>query len=119
MQELGVRAVINFWPKIDPDWGSLPVDWYWFVPSARSATMMESRVLRAAVAVADYLRSDKTACTLVLCEAGKTRSVFFSVLVVREYMRCTYASAEQRVLRMVPNAKLKSIMVDWLHQQKD
>ena len=113
LNDLHIRAVVNFWPKIDPDWGTLPIDWYWYLPVSRSMNMLSPHILRAACAVADYLKEDN-AVALILCEAGKTRSVFFSILVLREVLDCSYANAWQHVLQAVPTAHLKPGMLVWL-----
>lgn len=116
MEEWGVSAIINFWPKVDPDLAEVPLDWYWQLSSPRSEEMLEPRMLCAADAVANYLELQNTG-VLVLCEAGKTRSVFFCILLYHA-MGHTWEQSQEFVLGKVPSAMLKGFMLDWLADQK-
>lgn len=119
VEDVGLKAVINFWPKIDPDLADLGLDWYWQLSTPRSEGMLLPHIMQAAESVADYLKMKNTN-VLVLCEAGKTRSVFFCVLVMAHLFKDdTYADVYARVKEAVPGTSLKGFMVDWLKEQDD
>jgi hypothetical protein len=111
-----IRSVVNLWPKIDPDLGDAGLDWVWQISCPRSEDALLPHVEGAARAVADYLRSPGGS-TLVLCEAGRTRSVFFCCLVVRHLLRGTYASAREMVCAAVPGAELKGFHLAALRER--
>lgn len=110
-REAGINAVVNFWPKIDPDLADIGLDWSWQISRPRSEGMLDPYVELAARSVADYLDHGRV---LVLCEAGKTRSVFFCILVVHFELGVSYTEAKEIVLSAVPAAELKGFMLDWL-----
>lgn len=114
-QEHGITAVVNFWPKVDSDLGDLGLDWYWQISCPRSEQMLEERIMRAAACVSDYLTIPNTS-VLVLCEAGKTRSVFFCILLVSVYKDISYAAAHTLVKKACPGIGLKGFMTDWLEK---
>jgi len=116
LAEWGISAIVNFWPKVDPDLAEIPLDWYWQLSSPRSEEMLAPRMMYAAGAVADYLDLDGTG-VLVLCEAGKTRSVFFCILLYHE-LGHTWEQSQEYVLNKVPGASLKGFMLDWLKDQE-
>lgn len=107
LQEYGIRTVVNFWPKIDPDMGEAPVDNYLFLAAPRSLQMLERRMEKGADLVANLAQ---TAPVLVLCEAGVTRSVYFCVLVLSRLEGLTLAAAYDRV-RGVIRTDLKPFML--------
>lgn len=112
--ELDLKTVVNFWPKTDAELGFLGLHWYWQISSPRSEQMLEPYILQAAESVADYLLRKKENNTLILCEAGKTRSVFFTILVVSMYKDISYLDAREYVAEKVPGMSLKGFMEDWL-----
>lgn len=116
-EDWGVRAIVNFWPKVDPDLAEIDLDWYWQLSAPRSEQMLQPRMVNAAESVSDYLCRVEGACALVLCEAGKTRSVFFCILVVAIYEGITYAAAMKQVLGNIPSVSLKGFMLDWFKEQ--
>lgn len=113
--ELGIKVVVNFWPKLDPDLSDSGLGWYWYIPADRSMEMLEPRIHHAAEALARFLvlAPPKTAA-LILCEAGKTRSVFFSALLIHHMEHVSLAEAHARVVEAVPTHSLKGFMVDYL-----
>lgn len=116
-QELGLRSVINFWPKIDPDLADMGLDFSWQLSTPRSEGMLDKHIMFAAKATAEYLKMKGTN-TLILCEAGKTRSVFFCVLVMAWLAKDdTYAEVLKRVQGKVPGHSLKGFMLSWIAEQ--
>ena len=116
IQELNLTAIINFWPKIDPDLADLGLNWYWQLSCPRSEEMLLPHIEQAAKSVADYLTMKNTN-VLVLCEAGKTRSVFFCVLVLGFLFEDdSYAQILERVKKAVPGTSLKGFMLDWFKE---
>ena len=115
-EEISLTAIVNFWPKLDPEWGDAGLDWIMQISTPRSEGMLLRHVQQAAESVADYLLiKDKS--VLVLCEAGKTRSVFFCVLVVSILNNSNYADALAYVKGRIPSMILKGFMIDWMRQQ--
>jgi hypothetical protein len=118
-EEIGLKAIVNFWPKIDPDLADMNLHWYWQLSVPRSEGMLDKHIMQAAEAVADYLLMPKTDNNvLILCEAGKTRSVFFCIQVVRLYKNITVKEATDLVKERVPSIALKGFMLDYMSRQK-
>jgi hypothetical protein len=115
LQELGITAVLNLWPKTDPDMSNLNLDAYLQLYCPHSKDTLNPSVIKAADSMADYLRLPGRRL-LVLCEAGKTRSVFFSILVVRNLLEISTAEAKELVLSKVPSSSLKGFMHEWLER---
>lgn len=114
--DFGLKAVINFWPKVDPDLADMGLDWYWQLSTPRSEGMLLPHIMQAAEAVAEYLRL-KDRNVLVLCEAGKTRSVFFCVLVMAQlFPKNSYSECLEMVKKTVPGISLKGFMLDWIKE---
>ena len=113
-EELGISIVVNFWPKIDYDLAIMPLDFYLYAPAMRSEQMLEDRMEILAMSIAQMLQ-ETNAAALILCEAGVTRSVFFSVLVVSYYMNCSLSEAYNIVEAILPKMKLKQFMLDYIH----
>ena len=113
-RDWGVTAVVNFWPKVDPDLGDIGLDWYWQISCPRSEGMLDDRVQVAATSVISYLKGVRGSRVLVLCEAGKTRSVFFCVLLVAGLNKMSYVDALRYVEERVPGIALKRFMLDWV-----
>ena len=106
--EYDIDIVVNFWPKLDPDMSDLPC-WYWYMPS-ESIEMMDEKMWRMARTLSTLIQKDK--CTaLILCEAGKTRSVFFTCLVL--YQICPQQAA-QIIRNVFPGHRMKPYMVEHL-----
>jgi len=113
LEEYNIGMIVNFWPKVDADFNETSLDAYLFLPCARSEMMLEPRILQAARYVAEYVKNqDKS--VLVLCEAGKTRSVFFCALVLIELMGCDRKAALDEIDQLIPNHSLKDFMIDYL-----
>lgn len=113
-KEWGVNALVNFWPKIDNDLGEMDLDFYWQLSCPRSEGMLQSRMMFAAEVIADYIRLKPQRTALILCEAGKTRSVFFCILVVAIVQKLSYTDAKDLVLEAVGSTALKGFMLDWI-----
>jgi len=113
IKELNVGIVVNFWPKLDPDMSDMPC-WYWYLPCS-SERMLDNKVFRMAHTLSNLLMKNDFSA-LILCEAGATRSVFFTALVLH------YMDNDLFVLRhietILPKHKMKSYMVDYLRQLK-
>ncbi len=108
--------MVNFWPKTDPDYGDMGLDFYWQISCPRSEQTLERHILWAAESVAEYLMM-KDRNTLILCEAGKTRSVFFCILVVAIRKDISYTEAMEYVLEQIPAVSLKGFMLQWIKDQ--
>jgi hypothetical protein len=115
--DVGITAYVNLWPKLDPDLALLDLDWYFQIPCPRSEQVLEARVISAARSVANYLSDDLTRRALVLCEAGRTRSVFFCILVKQCLHKQTMLESRANVLRAVPGHALKRFHEEWLQKQ--
>lgn len=112
--EWGVRAVVNFWPKIDNDLGEMDLDFYWQLSSPRSEEMLEPRMFFAAEVIRDYIEMKHKPKALILCEAGKTRSVFFCIMVVALSKGISFAAAQKLVVAAVGSVALKPFMLEWI-----
>ena len=111
LNDLHVGVVVNFWPKVDPD---MTDTWYFHLPSG-SAEMMDPKIEYMACAVADLLRVDKSISALILCEAGKTRSVFFATLVMADLLNIDTIQAYKKISKLLPTNKLKPFMANYLN----
>lgn len=115
-EEHGVKAVLNLWPKTDPDMACLNLDWYSQLYCPRSEETLRPSVLLMAEYTAEWVRTAPGAL-LILCEAGKTRSVFFSILVVAKLKHITFTAARDEVLAAVPRSSLKGFMETWIEER--
>jgi hypothetical protein len=117
VKQNNISVVVNLWPKIDPDFSGDLVSWYMYMPVPRSKDMTSFMVRTAATAVARVLKKNKNSSTLVLCEAGKTRSVFFCVLLVSKLLDVSLKEAYERVTQTVPKHMMKKFMVDYVRNR--
>lgn len=108
LSDLGIRYVVNFWPKLDPDLAEADIDGYFCLPAVRSEQMLEPRIEVAARWIA-RLCKDKP--VLVLCEAGVTRSVYFCVLVTSLLLQIPLHVAKDRVVAQTGRTSLKPFML--------
>jgi hypothetical protein len=108
LTEKGIKTVVNFWPKMDPDLAESPVVNYLQLSAVRSEQMLETRMEGAARWVA---RLAETAPVLVLCEAGKTRSVYFCVLLTSLLLEESLEDALEHVRGRVGAVSLKPGML--------
>lgn len=109
IQAYKISWIINFWPKIDPDLADMPVlRGYLFIPLHSSSHVLNDYVARLAAFVAKEIDPDHTA--LILCEAGKTRSVFFSALLAMQLLKISGPEALEHVRRIIPSESLKANM---------
>ncbi len=109
-EEYNIGLVVNFWPKIDPDLSDM---WYLHLPSG-SDDMIDNYTRIMVKTVAKLLEPNDMAA-LILCEAGKTRSVFFATLVYAELMHVDTSLAYKKIARLLPTNKLKPFMIDYFH----
>jgi hypothetical protein len=114
LQERRVSVVVTLWPKLDPDLAEAGLTWYLYLPVPQSKDVVASSVRIAAEAVARYLIETPDRAALILCEAGRTRSVFFSALVVHYLQGVRLAEAHRRVIEAVPGHALKAGMIEYL-----
>ena len=109
LTDLHIKIVVNFWPKIDPDMTDL---WYFHMATNRSIDMLDPKIEFMAYAVAELLKSEDDLAVLVLCEAGKTRSVFFCTLLISEMLSMTKKQASDYVVHKLPGQRMKQFMMD-------
>lgn len=112
IQNLNIQVVVNFWPKLDSDWGELPV-WYWHLPSNRAIGMLDPKMVHVADLLSNFLAAHN-ASALILCEAGKTRSVFFCTLLIKNLLQISYPDALKQMNAILPGHRMKDFMVEWL-----
>ena len=107
-----IQWVVNFWPKVDSDLQNLPLKGYLFLPLPDSMMVVNKHVTD----MADHLftQIDEENRCLVLCEAGKTRSVFFSALLARLFLNLTGPEALAFIKNKVPSECLKYGMDQYL-----
>jgi len=115
MNELNIRIVVNFWSKLDPDLSDSPVELYMYMPKRRSIGMLDKDVELAAKMVADMIR-EKDCAVLILCEAGKTRSVFFTILVVKYWFSIPIRAAYTYVNNIITKHSLKDFMIKYIEE---
>jgi hypothetical protein len=113
LREAGVTAITNLWPKPDPELADSGLDFILQLSCHRSEDMQKPHVELAARAAADYLQFPGKRL-LVLCEAGKTRSVMFCIMVTAFHNHWTATQAREHVLTAVPTASLKPWMQEWV-----
>jgi hypothetical protein len=112
LKSLHINIVVNFWPKIDPDMTDL---WYFHMATNRSIDMIDPKIEFMAYSVAQLIREQGAA--LVLCEAGKTRSVFFCTLLISELQGISMAKARLKMDTILPTHRMKNFMLDYLDKQ--
>lgn len=108
-----ITAIVNLWPKADPDLGEAGLDWVWQISCPRSEMMKEPYVELAAHSAAEYLRLPGKQL-LVLCEAGRTRSVYFCIMVSAFFNHWTATQSRSAVLSAIPGTSLKQFMMEWV-----
>lgn len=109
-----LSLIVNLWPKIDPDFSDSLLAMYMYMPVARSANMTSKPVVLVARMVAKLISNGGVA--LVLCEAGKTRSVFFCVLVLHYLKGIPLNEAYERVVKRVPKHRMKKFMEEFCEE---
>jgi len=111
-KEYEIGMVVNFWSKMDSDMSACePI--YVYCPTPHSADMLSDDKFILANYVSEWLKSgDKN--VLILCEAGKTRSVFFTVLLVREFLSKTLKDSLLYVESKLKKHSLKNFMLDYI-----
>ena len=114
LADYGIDCVVNLWPKVDPDWWGMEPRVYLQLPAEPSTEVLSPAVREMARCVAMMLRGEQLKAALVLCEAGKTRSVFFSVLVYKYFHDVSGRDAQAAVVARVNGVSLKPSMITYL-----
>lgn len=110
----GIGLVVNFWPKIDHDMGELsPI--YWYVPVPHADDMVSSRIVTLAKSAASIMEKENI-ILLSLCEAGKTRSIFFAILIMAEILGCSKKEAYEIFTQKGIGSKLRPSMISFLNK---
>ena len=112
LKEHGIRTVVNFWPKVDPDMTEAPIDNYLLLAAPKSSQMLDRRM---ELAVPYIVALSEESPVLVLCEAGVTRSVYFCVLLVAKIEGISLLKAYNQVQSML-RSKLKPFMLQRFRQ---
>jgi hypothetical protein len=113
LERYKIKWVVNFWPKaMDPDLSDVGLHGYLHIPLPDSAMVLEPYVIAMAEHLVTQIRPDATA--LILCEAGKTRSVFFAALLLRQFTNLSGSQALEQICQLVPSECLKVNMRLWL-----
>ncbi len=112
LREHGITTIVNFWPKIDPDFSDFPLNMYLYLPSDKSNMMLEKRISLAASFIAKSIKQGEKC--LIMCEAGVTRSVFFCILVIAKLEELSLSESYNKVKEKIPGLKLKSFMLEFL-----
>jgi hypothetical protein len=108
IEEYGIKTVVNFWPKIDPDITESGITSYLYLPAVRSEQMLEPRIESAARYVSELCVGG---AVLALCEAGMTRSVYFCVLLASLLLEIPLIQAKDVVLGRIGRTSLKPCML--------
>jgi hypothetical protein len=110
-----IGLVVNFWSKIDNDMSELPV-MYWHIPTPHSDDMVSSKIVSLAKVASDLMQKESLAL-LSLCEAGKTRSVFFAILIASNLLGCSKKEAYEFLQKKNINMKLRPSMIHFLTKE--
>ncbi len=110
-EEYGIKFVVNFWPKMDADLAEAPLKGYLHIPATKSIEMLSPEIEQVALLVGTLC---KRSPTLVLCEAGMTRSVYFCMLVASTTLGIRLEDAREYVLEKVSRTSIKGFMNDRL-----
>ena len=116
LQTLNIKIVVNFWSKLDPDLSDAPIDLYIYMPKRRSIGMLDKDVEIAAKMVADLIKEKDDYAVLILCEAGKTRSVFFTILVDKYWFSIPLKVAYTYVNNIITKHSLKDFMIKYIEE---
>jgi len=107
-----IGMVVNFWSKLDADMSEAGVI-YVYAPTPHSEDMLDEDKFILADYVANYIHSSSHKAVLILCEAGKTRSVFFTILVLSRAVNIPKLAAYRIVDSKVKHS-LKGFMLEYL-----
>lgn len=111
--DLNIGLIVNFWPKLDPNIESLPCA-YWHIPVEENRLMLQPWIVGLAQPALDFAGD---AAILVLCEAGRGRSVFFSALLARYCAGPCGANLLEFIQSRVPGHSLKPELQTYLKEQ--
>lgn len=107
-----IGMVINFWSKMDSDMSACEPT-YIYCPTPSSIDMLLEDKLLLAEYVAKWLENGKEN-VLILCEAGKTRSVFFTILLVSRFLHMTLKDSLNYVASKIKTHSLKKFMLSYI-----
>lgn len=116
IEKYNIGLVVNFWPKIDYDMGELPC-MYWHTPVPEADGMVSGRIIQLADAAANMMEKESIV-TLSLCEAGKTRSIFFAILIMSKLLGCSKREAYEIFIKKGINSKLRPSMTQYLTKEQ-
>lgn len=115
-----IGMVVNFWSKLDADMSECGVIYvYAPTPHSKDITSINNVVLAEYVSswlVCNTGEEERGENVLVLCEAGKTRSVFFCVLLVSAFTGVVMNEALKVVTKVIPGHKLKPHMLEYIKE---
>lgn len=95
-----VGLVVNFWSKLDPDMSECHDVSYLYMPKTDAGeSMLGADIDPLADFVVAWLQRYPDRSVLVLCEAGRGRSVYFSCVLYAKYTGCSTADAMAHVVR--------------------
>lgn len=114
IEEYNIGLAINLWPKLDPDMSNLPC-MYWYLPST-SQDMLSDKIGLMAETAATFIMENYPETVLVMCEAGKTRSVFFAGLMLLYLKNLNGSRAIKYINDHIPGHKMKPYMIDYLEE---
>lgn len=115
LRRYNIDIIVNLWPKVDADWWGTEPAIFIQVPAEPSSKVLDWPCRTAAKTVAKMLMWEGMArSALVLCEAGKTRSVFFCAMVYAHFYGATGLRAMEHVQGIVQGASLKPDMKRFL-----
>lgn len=110
-----IGMVINFWSKLDADMSECSIP-YLYVPTPHSKDIMSINNILLAQYVSGWLVANEDKNVLVLCEAGRTRSVFFCVLLMSNFMDISPVKALGMVIQAIPGNSLKADMISYIKE---
>jgi protein-tyrosine phosphatase len=116
IQELKIGVVVNLWTKQDPDMSDMPC-WYWYLPSS-SQDMLAGKMETMAETLTMILENSGEMSALILCEAGKTRSVYFATLVLMMYENLAGKQALDKINKILGKHSMKDFMLKKLGEYK-
>lgn len=108
-----ITVVVNFWSKLDADMSECWGVRYLYIPRPSSRGMLDPDIPVLAQAVLQLVRASGGK-VLVLCEAGKTRSVYFSLILMSLHWNIPLREA---LTRLTIKHSLKGFMLDRIHNE--
>ncbi len=116
-QRHGITMVVNFWSKLDHDFSECWGVTYHYIPRPDSRGMLEPDIQQLAHFVVNHLATIPGSRVLVLCEAGRTRSVYFCVLLYALQNKVSLREAYRAVDAVLQGRhSLKSFMMEVINR---